>query len=141
MLGGISAFFGYRGSQATESGFRNAAFAIRQQTKGEPPDHVARWEKAARELERNAQLAAGNVQRNWDLVASAMAFVGLGLISGFLAISLRAWYGPGISTRSRSAYYLVSVCSTLAVVLLVAFSIAACLQVSTYAQLYVAGRL
>jgi hypothetical protein len=141
MLGGISAFFSYRGSKVTERSFRDAASAIRRQTKEEPPDHAAAWKKAATELEQRADLAAGNAQRNWDVLASAMALVGLGLISGGLAITLRVWYGPGIPTRSRPAYYLFSVCSTLALVLLVAFSIAASVQVLTYAQLYILGKL
>ena len=58
-----------------------------------------------------------------------MALVGLGLISGGLAITLRVWYGPGIPTRSRPAYYLFSVCSTLALVLLAALALAVFLHV------------
>ncbi len=123
MLGGISGFFIYRGSKVTERSFRDAASAIRRETQEESPDHAGVWEQAATELERTTDLAAGNAQRNWDVLASATALVGLGLISWGLAITLRVWYGPGIPTRSHLAYYLCSVCSTLALVLLVAFSI------------------
>jgi hypothetical protein len=132
MLGGISGFFSYRGSKVTERSFRDAASTIRRDTKGEPPDHAAVWEKAARKLEQDADSVAGNARRNWDVFAPAMALVGLGLISGGLAITLRVWYGPGIPTRSRPAYYLFSVCSTLALVLLVAFALATLLYVLNY---------
>ena len=63
---------------------------IRRTTKDEPPDHAAVWEQAARGLEQNADLAASNAQRNWNLFATAVALVGLGMISRGLAISLRA---------------------------------------------------
>ena len=82
MLGGTSVFFSNRGSKVTERSFRGAASAIRRQTKEDPPDHAAVWEQAATELEQKADLAAANAQRNWDVLASAMALVGLGLISG-----------------------------------------------------------
>jgi hypothetical protein len=128
MMAGISGFMAYRGSKFTEKGFREGASAIGRQTRGES-DNFARWDQVATELERRSDLAASNAQSNWDSFAAAAALVGLGMISGGLAITLRVWYGPSITTRSRPAYYLFSACSTLALILLASFALAAVLHI------------
>jgi hypothetical protein len=141
MLTGISGFMVYRGAKAQEMAFRDNASALRRETEGEPPNHAMVWERAATEWERNADSAASNAQRHWNLFVTAVALVGLGIISGGLAITLRIFYGPGFPTRSRLACYLFSISSKLAWVLIVAFGIAACLQLLNYAILYVSGKL
>jgi hypothetical protein len=83
--------------------------------------------KFVTEFERGAELAAENAQKSRDAFTNARALVGLGLISGVLAITLRLWYGPGFHTRPRPASYLFSACSTLALILLASFALAAAL--------------
>ena len=141
MLAGMSGFMGYRGAKTQEMAERHNASTLRWETEREPPNHAIVWERVATEMDRNADSAASNAQRFWDSFISAVVLVALGIISGGLAITLRVWYGSEIRTRSRPAYYLFSATSTIALILLAAFIIAACLQLIAYARLCILGRL
>ena len=118
MLGGILGLSSYDSYKLQEKKYKDALPDLRQR------DGVAKF---VTEFEREAELATENVQKSRDAFTNARALVGLGLISGGLAIILRLWQGPGITTRSRPAYILFSACSTLALILLASFALAAAL--------------
>ena len=120
MLGGILGLSSYDTYRLQEQKYRDALPDLRRR------EGVAKF---VTEFERGAVRAAENAQKSREAFTTARVLVGLGLISGWLAISLRLWFGPGIPTRSRPAYYLFSACSTLTLILLASFALAAALWI------------
>ena len=118
MLGGILGLSGYDTYRLREKKYRDALPDLRR--RGGVAEFVT-------EFERGAVMAAENAQKSRDASTTARVLVGLGLISGGLAIPLGLWFGPGIPARSRPAYYLFSACSTLNLILLASFALAAAL--------------
>ena len=116
MLGGIQGLSGYDSYKLQEGKYKDALLVLQQR------DGVAKF---VTEFERGAELAAENARKCRDAFTNARALVGLGLISGVLAITLRLWHGPGFHTRPRPASCLFSACSTLALILLASFALAA----------------
>jgi hypothetical protein len=119
MLGGILGLSSYDTYRLQEKKYRDALPDLRRR------EGVAKF---VTEFERGAVMAAENAHKSRDAFTTARVLVGLGLISGSLAISLRLWFGPGIPTRSRPACYLFSACSTLTLILLASFALAAALS-------------
>jgi len=118
MLFGILGLSNYDSYKLQEGKYKDTLLDLQQR------DGVAKF---VTNFERGADLAAENAQKCRDAFTNARALVGLGLILGVLAIALRLWYGPGFHTRARPASYLSSACSTLALILLASFALAATL--------------
>lgn len=118
MLGGILGRSYHEGYKLQENKYKAALLDLRRR------DGVA---NLVTEFEREAVSAADNVRKSQEAFTNTRALVGVALISGGLAIILRLWQGPEIHSKPRPASYLFSACSTLALILLAAFILAATL--------------